>query len=265
VWPDDLAAALAQADPALADRLHYLPEVDSTNDEALRRATAGAPHGTAVVADRQRAGRGRRGRVWFSPAGAGLYLSVVVRPCTWPGGLGLITLGAGVAAARAIAAACGLIVELKWPNDLVAGRPWRKLGGVLSEAVGSGPVDAVVVGLGINLHRAAYPPDVAARATSLEEELGRPVDRGVLAVAFLTELETVVAHLRRGNPDRVTAEWRRLAAAGLGRAPVRWQGRDGWQSGVVLDIDGDGALLVEHGGRRERIIAGEVVWERLGA
>ncbi|HUF46286.1 MAG TPA: biotin--[acetyl-CoA-carboxylase] ligase [Vicinamibacterales bacterium] len=263
--PDDLGAALALAGPALAGRLHYRAEVDSTNDEAQELAAAGAPDGTAVVADLQHAGRGRRGRSWVSPPGAGLYLSVVVRPCTWPGGLGLLTLGAGVAAARAVARASGLPVELKWPNDLVVGRPWRKLGGVLSEAVGGSRLDAVVVGIGINLRRAAYPPEVAARATSIEDELGRAIDRGALAVAVLVEFDEVVSRLRAGEAAWMAETWRRLAASGLGRAPVRWQDRDGWRTGAAVDIDDDGALVVERDGRRERIVAGEVIWERVRA
>jgi len=264
--PQDLREALDAVRPSLAARIRFFAEVDSTNDEALRLAEAGAGDGTAVVADLQRAGRGRRGRSWFSPPGAGVYLSVVVRPCDWPGGLALVTLGAGVAAARAVTAASGLPVELKWPNDLVVGRPWRKLGGVLSEAVGSrAPAEAVVVGIGINLRPVAYPPEIADRATSIEGELGRPADRAMLTAVLLAELDRVLSKMRGDETAWMCDEWRRLARSGLGRAPVRWQDRGGWRTGAAVDIDEDGALVVESAGRRERIISGEVLWDRVDA
>ena len=266
VFPPDLAEALARADASVALRLTFLREVDSTNDEALRLASMGAPDGTAVLAGLQRAGRGRRGRTWFSPPDAGIYLSIVVRPCDWPGGVPLVTLAAGVAVARAVEAASGLRIELKWPNDLVIGRPWRKLGGVLSEAVGgTGGVGAVVVGIGINVRPSAYPVELADRATSLEAELGRQADRGSLVVALLTEFASVVGRMRAGGARWICDEWRALARPGLGRAPVRWQQGSDWRAGAAVDIDDEGALVVDVEGQRERIIAGEVFWDRVGS
>jgi BirA family biotin operon repressor/biotin-[acetyl-CoA-carboxylase] ligase len=225
-------------------------------------ALAGEPEGAAVVAEAQRAGRGRRGRSWFSPAGAGLYVSFLVRPGAeaWS----LLTLSAGVAAARAIRGATGLPVELKWPNDLMAGRPWRKLGGVLSETAGAGAaVEAVVVGVGLNLRPAAYPPDVASRATAIEIELGRPVDRAAIVAALVDEFAAAVGRLRRDGPAAVCDDWRALAAAGLYGAAVRWQDQGGDRVGQARDIDDDGALVVESNDGLVRIVSGEVVWERL--
>jgi BirA family biotin operon repressor/biotin-[acetyl-CoA-carboxylase] ligase len=262
--PTDVEEALGRLDRGLAGKLRYVGEVDSTNDEALRLAAAGAGDGTAVLAGLQRRGRGRRGRTWFSPPGAGVYLSVVVRPCDWTGGASLVTLGAGVAAARAVTAATGLPLELKWPNDLVVGRPWRKLGGVLTEAAGGQrPLDAVVVGIGINLRPAAYPADLADRATAIEVELGRSVDRGALVGALLMELAGVVGRMRVGQVAQVLDEWRILGRAGLRRAPVRWQHERAWRSGLAVDVDDEGALVVETDGRRERLVAGEVFWGRM--
>src|SRR5690606_16318828 len=124
--PDDLAAALDGATARLESfaRVHYCHEVESTNDLALALAAEGAPEGVSVMAGAQRRGRGRRGHEWFSPPGVGLYLSVIVRPEMAPGPLPLLTIGAGVAMAEAVVATTGLPVELKWPNDLVIGRPW---------------------------------------------------------------------------------------------------------------------------------------------
>src|SRR5262249_11124760 len=151
--PDDLAGALSAAAPRLGGfgHLHFRAETGSTNDDAIGLAHHGAADGTCVLADAQRTGRGRRGHAWFSPPVAGLYLSVCVRLRAASVTLSLVTIAAGVAVAEAVTASSGLPVELKWPNDLVVGRPWRKLGGLLCESVGSGGrIDAVVVGLGIN-------------------------------------------------------------------------------------------------------------------
>jgi BirA family biotin operon repressor/biotin-[acetyl-CoA-carboxylase] ligase len=245
--------------------LHYFVETDSTNDVALTLAGRGAPGGTSVLADAQRSGRGRRGRDWFSPPGAGLYLSVIVRPERQAPGLSLVTLAAGVALASAVRGATGLACELKWPNDLVAGRPWRKLAGVLCEASGVAgeSLDAVVVGVGVNVLPAAYPAEIAALATSLETELSRPVDRPRLVVEILAGLAEVTRRLWDGDRAWVLDEWRRFGRAGLGGAVVRWNDRGSARRGAARDIDADGALLVDADGRRERLVAGEVTWERL--
>jgi BirA family biotin operon repressor/biotin-[acetyl-CoA-carboxylase] ligase len=264
--PADLAAALSRNASTLGRfaELRFISEAASTNDLALTLAAAGEAEGTSVLADVQHAGRGRRGRTWFSPAGAGLYLSSIVRPKPRPTGMPLVTLGAGVAAAHAVKALTALPVELKWPNDLVIGRPWRKLGGVLSEAAGSGTsIDAVVVGIGINLLQVAYPRDIADRATSIETELGRPIDRTPLVARILESLRTLADQLQGDHGDLICRDWRELARPGLGGAPVRWRDRDSERTGRARDIDRDGALLVEADGRLERIIAGEVHWEEL--
>jgi BirA family biotin operon repressor/biotin-[acetyl-CoA-carboxylase] ligase len=264
--PDDLAAALGAAAGRLGAfrRVTYRPAVGSTNDLALSLAADGAPEGTVVIADCQHAGRGRRGREWFSPPGAGVYLSAVVRPSGPAGAVPLLTLAAGAAAASGVRSASGLPVELKWPNDLVIGRPWRKLGGVLSETAGSaGRIEAVIVGIGINLLSAAYPPDIADRATSIETELGRLVERGAVVAAILAALAVAVERLRAGDYDGICRDWRAFAAVGLNGAVVRWTDRDGEHRGRARDIDRDGALVVDVDGRAARLVAGEVRWEGL--
>lgn len=139
----DLDAALARVAArrgAFGARVVRLAQTPSTNDVATRLAADGAPEGTVVVADEQTRGRGRLGRAWHSPPGSGLYLSVVFRPtdgmpdeAAGAAVARLLTLAAGVAAAEAVRGATGLAVELKWPNDLVIGRPRRKLAGLLAE------------------------------------------------------------------------------------------------------------------------------------
>jgi BirA family transcriptional regulator, biotin operon repressor / biotin---[acetyl-CoA-carboxylase] ligase len=264
--PHDLSEAIEAAHTRLGlfRHVHFYSEVGSTNDLALTLAAAGAGEGTTVLADHQRAGRGRLGRTWFSPPGAGLYLTAIVRPgiATW---LPLTTLGAGVAVARALTTVSALPIGLKWPNDLVIGQPWRKIGGVLCESSGSGAeIDALVVGIGVNLELSAIPSELAGVASSIEAELGRPVDRSRVVVEVLAELHGVLARLRAGEGAWVCDEWRRFGRDGLRGARVRWDDQGVERAGFARDLDDTGALLVESAGRIERLIAGEVRWDRAG-
>lgn len=249
----------------------YLPITSSTNDRAAELAAAGAHEGTWVIADEQSAGRGRRGRAWASPPGAGLYLSVVFRPhpTQHADATSLLTLMAGVAAVRGVRAATGLEPTLKWPNDLIIeaknGR-FRKLAGILAEASATGgELQFIILGIGINLTPAAYPPDVAVRATSIEGELGRPADRAMVLIETLAALAQGRRQLLDGRAADVLSAWRALSPSSVGRR-VRWQSL----AGVTQGIDDTGALLVRPAGASsagtgtgalERIIAGEVEWD----
>ncbi|MCX6551080.1 MAG: biotin--[acetyl-CoA-carboxylase] ligase [Acidobacteria bacterium] len=271
--PPDIAEALsatAARRGAFGSPLIYAPSLASTNDIASRLADAGAAEGTTVVADAQTAGRGRLGRTWFSPEGAGLYVSVVVRPYDaggWkprsvsadtPPLPAVLTLVAGVALAEAIREATGLAAEIKWPNDLMCGR--RKLAGILAEASGQGPrLDYVVLGLGINVRAVSFPPEMAARATSIEGELGRHVDRGLVLAGALAHLATARARLRRGEIGAMLARWRELSPTAVG-SPVEWRRAEGLCRGTTAGLDTDGALLVDAAGVVERVVAGEIIW-----
>lgn len=264
--PEALAEAIARARPRLgrlASTLLYFPTIGSTNDIALAcsaKAVAERPasaDGLVVVADEQTAGRGRRGHSWFSPPGSGLYVSVVLAPATARvdplRATMLLTLAAGVALAEGIDAATSLSVSLKWPNDLLVSR--RKLGGILAEAADR----RVVVGYGINVASAVFPPELRDRATSLESELGRLVDRHHVLVETLAALSRRYEDLLDGRFDAILDAWRRHAPAASG-ARVTWTTMNGTQSGVTAGIDDQGALLVQVGDRVERIVSGEITW-----
>jgi BirA family biotin operon repressor/biotin-[acetyl-CoA-carboxylase] ligase len=264
--PADLALALATGRERVGrfGRVRYFAEVASTNDIALALAESGEPEGTVVLAEHQRAGRGRRGRDWVSPPGAGVYASAIVRPAGPVAAVSLLTLAAGVAAARAVQAVTGLPVELKWPNDVVIGRPWRKLGGVLCETAGRGAgTDAVVVGIGLNVLSASLPRAIAERATSIEAELGRTIDRGLVLVALLEMFGGMVDALHDHDHAAIAAAWREFGRTALDGADVRWHEREVERRGRARGIDRDGALLVESGGRIERLVSGEVQWDGL--
>ncbi|HXQ43946.1 MAG TPA: biotin--[acetyl-CoA-carboxylase] ligase [Acidimicrobiales bacterium] len=248
-------------------------ELDSTNRYLLDEARAGASDGLVVVADHQTAGRGRLGRRWEAPPGANLLLSVLLRPDLRPEELHLSTVAMALAARLASAEATGLEITLKWPNDLMVGE--RKTAGILAETLlqppgppgGAEPaVVAVVVGIGLNL--AWPPPDGAAGsvplpeglgpATSLWRESGTRVEPGVLLDRLLAHLEPLVDDLSDPAGRRRLASDYRRACTTLGRL-VRVSLEGETVTGTVLDITGEGHLLLDVGACVRTIPAGDVV------
>jgi len=278
--PSEFAEALERAGPRLGRlgrRVLFFPSIHSTNDVAAALASSDAREGALVIADAQTAGRGRRGRSWFSPPGAGLYVSMVVEPRRSgepERALALLTLAAGVALAGGVERATGLRPDIKWPNDLVVGP--RKLAGILAEGIVDGEVRsiaggrapdrsgvpgvaAVVLGYGINVAAAAYPAELADRATSLESELGRAVDRAALCAETVAAMAERYDDLLAGRFDAILDAWHAGAPMGRG-ARVEWQTSDGPRTGITAGVDEMGALLVRTDGRTERLLAGEVTW-----
>jgi BirA family biotin operon repressor/biotin-[acetyl-CoA-carboxylase] ligase len=266
---DLLPADFAQALTATADargvfgaRLHYFAETGSTNDLALAAAERGAEEGTTFVAGAQTSGRGRRGREWFSPPGAGLYFSTIVRRVSiapW------LTLAGGVAVADGIRIATGLPTQIKWPNDIVsvggAGfKARRKLAGILAEA-SSGPagVQYVVLGIGINVGAASFPPELSDRAGSIETELGRAVDAGPVLAHVLAALNRVVAEVEHAGPPNLFTRWLERAPSANGER-IEWDGAHGVETGISAGLAEDGALLARTAEGLTRIVAGEVRW-----
>lgn len=241
--------------------IRWYDSIPSTMDAAAVLASDGAPHGVVVAAREQTAGRGRRGATWVSPPGAGLYFSFIARPGnaqaasgTPANALSLLTLAAGVGVRDGIIDSTGLDSVLKWPNDVLVGR--RKLAGILAEGHWLGSAaQAVVIGVGVNVRRASYPPDVAARATSIEDELGRAFDPEVLLVAILGNLDRRLAVLSQ-DPGDILRSWRAASPSAQGTR-VEWDGRDG----ITAGVDDSGALLVKTSAGVERIIAGQLRWD----
>jgi BirA family biotin operon repressor/biotin-[acetyl-CoA-carboxylase] ligase len=247
----------------LASAFEFFATIASTNDVALERSAAAAlarrdAEGLVVVADEQTAGRGRRGHAWFSPPGSGLYVSVVLAPARArvdpARATVLLTLAAGVAIAEGVAAATGLRPDLKWPNDLQVSR--RKLAGILAEGTAG---NHVVLGYGINIAPAAFPPELRARATSIESELGKPTDPVHVLVETLAALSCRYDDLLAGRFDAILDAWRALAPSAAG-ARVSWSTNAGLLSGITAGIDDHGALLVRRDGGIDRIVAGELSW-----
>jgi BirA family biotin operon repressor/biotin-[acetyl-CoA-carboxylase] ligase len=265
--PSDLARAFSAPDVSdrlrpFIQRLLYFDTVSSTNDIAMELLLSGAPEGTTVLAAGQTAGRGRHGRDWFSPEGAGLYVSVVLRDVKSSS----VTLLAGVAVAEGLRVSTHVPVDLEWPNDLVVvrtdrGDEWHprvKVGGILSEG-SPGDTDGVVVGIGVNVTSTAYPTEIASRAASLEDLADRTVDRATVLVEMLASLAMWRERYAVDGGTTMLDRWRELSPSSVG-ARIAWTVATGERRGVTDGIESDGTLRVWSNGELERIVGGTLTW-----
>jgi len=240
-------------------QLVCLPETVSTNADAFHLAEEGAEEGTTVIADAQNGGKGRRGRVWSSPAGVNLYCSVVLRPEIMPHEAPQLTFLSAVAVARAIEGTTALNPEIKWPNDVLING--RKVAGLLNEmSAETDRVNFVILGIGVNLNMtlSQFPADVRTPATSLLLEQGLPVNRAQFAATMLGELDRLYTDFLLHGFGPVRDEWQQRCNAN-GREIVVSEAGVETVRGMFQGIDGDGALLVQSpGGMVERILSGDV-------
>ena len=241
----------------LGGELTCLYETDSTNNQARRLAEEGAPEGTMVVADCQTAGKGRRGRNWASPHGAGIWMSFVLRPALAPVQASMLTLVAGMAVVSGIRQAVGLESMIKWPNDAVVGG--KKICGILTEmSTEEDSIRHVVVGIGINVNTKDFPEELAPTATSLSLELGRPLKRAPVIAAVAEQFETYYGRfLEKGDMTEFMEEYNRMLANRDREVCVLDPA--GTYRGTALGIDREGSLLVKkEDGSLASVISGEV-------
>lgn len=244
-------------------KIHYYSELDSTQQVAARLAAAGEAAGVTVIAESQTAGRGRMGHLWFSPPGVNLYLTVVLRPALAAERVPLLSLVGGVAVAEALDEHAPKLPRLKWPNDVWFGE--RKAGGILAEAAPSGsggPVVLLGIGLNLNLPADRLPAELAATATSLLIETGRPCDRAALLASLLSRLASRLAQIESAGFEPIAPLWEHYSLMTDRQVTVRDASRT--ISGRAIGIDKQGALLVMTERGTERVIAGEVRIEAFG-
>jgi len=238
-----------------------LDECDSTSSELLRRADRGAPAGMVIVADRQSAGRGRRGRTWLSAPAASLTFSLLWRFTGPPGQLAGLSLAVGVALARGLENLGANGIRLKWPNDVLleSDGDFAKLAGILIELASDRRGTQAIIGIGLNL----LPPteELPQPAAGLAQALAHLPDRHVVLASILVALAEVLES---------------FAVDGFGGLKMEWQPRHAWQElavqvlgddaeplvGVCLGADDDGALLLETAAGVQRILSGDVSLRR---
>ena len=239
----------------LQPKILRFESIDSTNLEAMRQARVGAQEGLCIVAREQTAGRGRLDRSWQSPKDAGLYFSTVLRPQlklnAWP----LITLMAALAVSESLQDLCDLSTDIKWPNDVCLGD--RKLAGILAETLETKAGSACVLGIGINLRKAAFPPDLEAITTSIECATHLVPDAEALLEALLRQLAIRYERLQKtdGAPS-VLRDWMAASSYAFGKN-VRVDVGAKVFAGVTSGLEHDGALRV-------RVANGEIKVVRAG-
>lgn len=243
---------------------HFQPKIvryeslPSTNTEAARFALQGAEDGLSVIADEQTAGRGRLQRTWISPRGRGLYLSIVLRPKipleSWP----LITFAAALSVSDALQDVCGVITDIKWPNDILSGE--RKLCGILSETTETDLGRALIVGIGINLTSRAFPEELKTTATSIEESVGTVPDREAVLQSVLEALSRWYEWLQSENgPSAILDEWMARSSYANGKV-VKVMNGDEVLVGTTCGLERDGALRVQTvAGELKSVRTGDVV------
>ena len=238
-------------------KLLYKEETRSTNEDAKIAAAEGAPDGTVVLTEFQGTGHGRLSRGWFCPKGKGVLFSVLLRPQDiLPQDAPKYTLLAAVAVVRACRAR-GLDVGIKWPNDVLA--DGKKLVGILTEmSAEMERIHYIIIGTGINVNieAAEFAPEIREKATSLSLLAGHSLGRRQLLADILQEMEALSMSVQAQGFTPVLDEWQRLSLT-LGQE-VRVIGINETFTGRAVDIDADGALLVDTGTGRRRVLAADV-------
>ncbi len=245
-------------------------EVDSTNEEGLDQARRGVSAGTLIYAEKQLKGRGRKGRTWISPAGAGIYCTLVIRPSQpvafWP----LLAHTASVAVALAVkeilqefvSAADSLAVpDLKWPNDVYLSG--RKTAGILLESTaGPGAASAAVVGVGINVRQDSIPEGLFDQATCLSREAGTEIPRRRLMMAFLRYFQQWYLVFERGEHRKLLACWKELSSMWNG-VPIWIEDGGNRVAAVTCGLTDLGALRIRNAdGIEKTLLAGDVTVRR---
>ena len=237
-------------------RVYSYEVTDSTNRRAREEAERGAPHGSVFFAEEQTSGRGRLGRTWSAPRGAGVWMSVLLRPKLTPADIAQVTLLAGLATCIAIREVTGLPVAIKWPNDIVY--EGKKLVGILTEmAAEEDRISALVVGIGVNVNNASFPKELKEKATSLLLAGGRRVSRKELAARILLRLEEEYERFLQHAADRAFLDRYAQHCATIGSVVRVATGSEEFV-GTAVGINETGALLVETGQGVRPVLSGEV-------
>ncbi len=236
--------------------IQYKESIDSTNALAFQLALADAAEGTCVVAETQKAGKGRLQRKWFSPYGKNLYVSVILRPSLHPSLVYPITFLSSLAVYDTLLQ-LGLKPTLKWPNDvLVSG---KKICGTLLElSTEADLVRFVIVGIGlnVNMRKGEMPDEIRSKATSLLLETKIVYERARVCGMLLNNLETYYDLLRKHGPVKLVRTWEEKAEIKGKSLEITQQGMV--FKGVVEGIGDEGALLLSDHGKVHRVIAGDV-------
>lgn len=243
---------------AFGQPLHVLEVVKTTQEELRRLAEQGAPEGTLVIAEEQTLGRGRHGRKWYSPAGQGIWMSLLLRPGQPIVFAAQLTLLTAVAVCRAMRKVSGADVGIKWPNDLLV--QGKKLCGILVESISEDELlKYCIIGIGIdvNLHQEDIPEKLRSVATSLRIESGARQDRAKLIAEIMHELEQLYDLYKQEGFAPISHLWEALSVTIGQRVKIRTP--EGELGGLATGLDSTGALLMtDDHGKARTIFSGEI-------
>lgn len=241
----------------VGQRVYFYEEIDSTNTQAKRLAEEDAPSGTLIVSDCQLKGKGRRGRVWTSPKGEAIYMTILLRPQIRPDRASMVTLVMGLSVVQAIRNVLGLETSIKWPNDVVLNR--KKLVGTLTEmSAQMDYIEYMVIGTGINANMTEFSEELKDKATSLRMEMGRSVNRASLIAESMKCFEKNYEIFEKTQDLSGLIEDYQAVLANLNQ-PVRVLEPGHEYSGIARGINEKGELLVEReDGTVTAVYSGEV-------
>ena len=242
----------------IGHQLHYFEEIGSTNDEAFRLGSAGAPEGTALIANSQHAGKGRMQRVWHSPAGSNIYTSIILRPKITPARAPQISILAGVAVAEVLESYCPDKIKLKWPNDVLI--DGKKVCGILSQIkTATSEVDFIVLGIGINVNMSysQFPKEICNLATSLAIETGGEISRQELIISLYENLAKWYKRLLKDGFGLIKEKW--LSISPMIGQTVQVVFQEEAVSVKAIGLDDDGSLILSAGDREVKISAGDAI------
>lgn len=240
----------------VGSEIFYAPVIDSTNTKAKQLAEEGYPSGTVVIAERQEAGRGRRGRSWESPDGAGIFMTLMLRPDIKPDNASMLTLVAALAVAAAIRKCTGRPAGIKWPNDIVMNG--KKACGILTEMSAQiNYVNHVVVGIGINVYNESFPEEISQIATSLYLETKRHFAREILIEEVWEQFERYYEiFLETEDLSGLVKEYE-THLVNMHQSVRVLDPKEPFE-GKAMGITARGELIVDTGAGRRFVSAGEV-------
>lgn len=242
----------------IGKKIYLFDEIDSTNRKALRLGAAGAKEGTLVLAESQTKGKGRLGRIWYSPKGVNLYISIILRPLIPLTEAQFITIVAAVSIAETMRKVADIKPGIKWPNDIMI--KGKKIAGILTELIsGRDKVNYIVLGMGINLNMdlSSAPEEIRNRAGSLREAFGSYIDRTYFLALLLSEFESYYLRFKEGERRGIMDIYTSYSVT-LGRR-IRINSHGLSIEGLVAGFGSDGALLIKKDdGAIETMLSGDI-------
>jgi len=240
----------------LGREIYIFEVIGSTNDYLMGLVEKDADEGTVVITECQSAGRGRFGRRWFSPKGAGIWMSFLIKDISFDGSSPLLSLAVAVGASDAIKSKYGVDLAIKWPNDIVYTK--KKLVGILLESgICNDGRGFVVCGIGINTDFTTVnvPDDIRESVISLDEVVEKFIDRNLLIPEILNNLEIIIDKYKCNSLNLKSLLFGKDCFIG---SEIIWSDSNQFLEGEIIGFRNDGALIISSGGVEHCLLSGSI-------